>query len=417
MTDTSTTDNNKAYLFMGHDSGIDVPNDAVSIRFHSSIKVVSGYMFQFYKQLKEVELNEGLLWLGAYAFVGCISLERITLPSTITKMGIGDHCFMNCINLRSVVFTEGNRMSRIEKNTFCNCSSLESITLPSTITTIENNAFMSCRSLECITIPSSVTEIGHHSFYNCKNLRKVVLNEGIQKIEQKAFLHCNSLESITLPSTLTAVAMAVFCGCSNLREVVLNEGIQKIGCYAFEGCTSLETITFPSTVTEIKERAFTECSSLREIILLNEQIQKIGHEAFGTAPERGASIRGIPCRFPNISTRLENITRAGQTEVISKIDVICGPAERRGRVERRNNELFVTLHTLLYYWEDTTKQTMCQIVKLIAYYELKEAATLFELAMWKTKMEQEGDHPINRAACRIDVPGPIKDAILGYLIP
>jgi len=46
---------------------------------------------------------------------------------------------------------------------------------------------------------------------------------------------------------------------------------------------------------------------------------------------------------------------------------------------------------------------------------MKEATTLFELALWKTKIDQVGDiDPYDRDACRVEVPGPVKDSILQY---
>ncbi len=56
-----------------------------------------------------------------------------------------------------------------------------------------------------------------------------------------------------------------------------------------------------------------------------------------------------------------------------------------------------------------------QIDRLIAYYELKEATTLLELAMWKAKMDQSEENLINRDEYRIDIPSPVKNTILQYL--
>jgi len=66
---------------------------------------------------------------------------------------------------------------------------------------------------------------------------------------------------------------------------------------------------------------------------------------------------------------------------------------------------------------DTTKQILDQIVSKVKHYELKEATTLFELAMWKAKIDQVGGiNRHDRDACRVDVPGPVKDTILQYLL-
>ena len=47
--------------------------------------------------------------------------------------------------------------------------------------------------------------------------------------------------------------------------------------------------------------------------------------------------------------------------------------------------------------------------------KLKEATTLFELALWKSKLDQAGTDPINRGVHRINIPGPVKNTILQYL--
>ena len=63
------------------------------------------------------------------------------------------------------------------------------------------------------------------------------------------------------------------------------------------------------------------------------------------------------------------------------------------------------------------KQRFGQIVKWIKHYEMKEATTLFELALWKAKIDQVEDdiYEHGRDLCRVDVPGPVKDTILQYL--
>ena len=62
------------------------------------------------------------------------------------------------------------------------------------------------------------------------------------------------------------------------------------------------------------------------------------------------------------------------------------------------------------------KEKLDKIIRLITYYEIKEATTLFELALWKAKIDQADiSNPTDRAACQIEVPGPVKDTILQYL--
>lgn len=311
-----------------------VPKDVVSLRFHSSVKVLPGYAFyDGFSQLQEVVLNEGLLWTGGYAFAGCKSLQSITFPSTIKD--IDCHGFNSCTRLRTVVFND---------------------------------------------------------------------NEALRRIGSYVFAHCLSLESISLPSTLTKIDKGTFMSCINLREVTLQEGLQTIGDCAFKGCTSLESITIPSTVNRIGDVAFNGCSRLREVTL-HEGIQTISHNSFHAC----SSLQRF--KFPSISTRLNNIVKTGHYPRAENITDNTSSA-----IEWRGSEMYVPAVVVIRSRWNTVKREIDYIVKVIRYYEVIEATSLFELALWKAKLNQEEEpQPINREACRIEVPGPVKDAILQYL--
>ena len=122
--------------------------------------------------------------------------------------------------------------------------------------------------------------------------------------------------------------------------------------------------------------------------------------------------------FPSLSRRWGIIIKSGHyPRVEAKIDAASGV------VERRESDLFISAVTISAAnmevesdnW-DTTKQCFDRVVKLITYYEIKEATTLFELALWKTGINQADiSSPDDRGAHREDVPGPVKDTVLQYL--
>ena len=69
-----------------------------------------------------------------------------------------------------------------------------------------------------------------------------------------------------------------------------------------------------------------------------------------------------------------------------------------------------------YHILSHVRRDLVRISQLVSYYELKEATTTFELALWKSKLDQAGaTNPTNRSDYRIDVPGPVKDTMLQYL--
>ena len=66
-------------------------------------------------------------------------------------------------------------------------------------------------------------------------------------------------------------------------------------------------------------------------------------------------------------------------------------------------------------WNET-KRDIGRITQLVSYYELKEATSTFELALWKFNLDQaDATNTTNRDDYRMDVPGPVKDTMLQYL--
>ena len=72
-----------------------------------------------------------------YAFTWCTSLTSVTIPDSVTSIGVG---------------------------AFYHCTSLTSVTIGNSVTSIGNSAFSSCTSLTSVTIGNSVTSIGNSAF-------------------------------------------------------------------------------------------------------------------------------------------------------------------------------------------------------------------------------------------------------------
>jgi len=316
------------------------------------------------KNVTHVEFAPDVQIIDARAFFGCMLLESITIPPSITI--IGYNAFRGCSSLKVVVINEGLR-------------------------TIESGAFSHCLSLESITIPSSVATIGSMAFRYCQNLKVVVFNEGIQMIYVGAFCRCPEIESITIPSSVTTIGSMAFRSCRNLKVVVFIEGVKSIDTRAFMDCSSLESITIPCSVTSIERGAFHDCSSLREV-MLNDGNQRLGTQEI---PKRFAAIR-------------DTITVERRLEIENSANAIPGIATREG-------EITISHVAIIDNWTNS-RGPLIDLLGLISYHELKEATTSFELALWKSKIEERGggNDAVNRELCRIEVPGPVKDAVLQF---
>lgn len=304
-----------------------------SITIPSSVRAIGRYAFAGCTNLTEVNLSEGLQYIGQGAFQAS-GIKKITIPSTLQYAGAWP--FSLCDNLTSVAIADG--ASEIDGGLFARCSSLTDVEIPNTVTKINGSAFCKCSSLKSITIPESVTSICPNAFKECTNLSDVyyegskeqwsrVLIESGNDSLTSAKIHYtltagtgdtvasgkNNYEvtapglsgsngtvtytgtsaggtSVKIPATVTvdgvkykvtAVAESAFKGNTKLTTVTIGKNVTSIGSQAFANCASLKTVTFAggSGLKSIGSSAFKNCKKLTKITIPNT-VTKIGASAF-----------------------------------------------------------------------------------------------------------------------------------------
>lgn len=223
----------------------------------------------------QVQIPEGVKFVGDEAFSGCENLEKIILPASIKF--IGNRAFSNCTSLKSITLPEGIKI--IGKNAFYDCRNLEEIKLPPSLEYIGERAFSDCKSLTKISLPTGVKKIGNAAFSGCRSLEEISLPPNISCINTDLFFYCISLKSITLPECVKRIGENAFSGCKSLREIKLSKGIKYIGRRAFSVCESLGNISIPEGVSSIENETFFGCRKIEEIEL-PESIRSIGQKAF-----------------------------------------------------------------------------------------------------------------------------------------
>jgi len=172
-------------------------------------------------------VNCNVILIADYAFQKSINLTSITIPNSVTSIGMGG--FSLCSNLTSV--TIGNGLKNIGEYAFSSCSSLTSITIPNSVTSIGDFAFSGCTSLTSVTIPNSVTSIGSLAFTFCSNISSVIVESSNAVYDSRD--NCNAIIETSTDKLIS--------GCKN---TIIPNSVTNIGEYNQEikGVTNVEIV-------------------------------------------------------------------------------------------------------------------------------------------------------------------------------
>ena len=166
-----------------------INNSKVRYANIENITKISEYAFQNCISLLEVKIGGCVKDIGAFAFNGCDSLQKMTLPflgaSVMTNNGY-DQVFGFIFGY----FTTTDADVAMHYNGVYRKSSIFTgdiyycYYIPKTlrfVTIIGNKipdyAFYSCDSLEIIILEESVTRIGIHAFTNCSSITNITFND------------------------------------------------------------------------------------------------------------------------------------------------------------------------------------------------------------------------------------------------
>ena len=255
-----------------------------------------------------IELKEGTLGVGDYAFSWCSGLTCITISDSVTI--IGENAFAGCSGLTSV--TIGNGVTSIEDAAFYECTGLKNISIPGNVKSIGEWAFIRCTGLTSITIDNGVTSIGLGAFYECSKLTSITIPASVTSIGEIVFSGCTGLTNIIVEKgntkyhsdgnclietesktliagcknsiiptdgSVTSIGSSAFSSCTGLTSVTIPDSVTNIDIYAFAGCSGLTSVTIGNNVTSIGEGAFQYCTGLTSVTIGNS-VTSIGHSAF-----------------------------------------------------------------------------------------------------------------------------------------
>lgn len=114
--------------------------------------------YQIGRNIRSVDIPQGVTSIGNHAFEECFALEEVTIPQSVTS--IGDVAFGCC---KFTTLSLGENIETIGGGAFWHCSNLSEITIPENVKEIKNGyseniyyrkTFEGCSHLKCIILPA-----------------------------------------------------------------------------------------------------------------------------------------------------------------------------------------------------------------------------------------------------------------------
>ena len=275
----------------------EISDKVLKVVMDNEITNIPDGMFKNYKNIKEVELSNGLEIIGKNAFANCKSLKEIVLLKHISK--VSDYAFFNCTGLESVyIFLSSNAnpnghydkipCGTIEDNAFYGCNNMKDVTTgyavnfpkswPDSVEKMRLNYGLTGYAEEHgITIIRFSYEgyntwpdggknvVGYtDGFYFVGNKGVIIKKDILPDLGCKTVIIGNGVEGIETS------------GMSYKREleyVYLTESIEYIENYAFQYDAKLKEITIPSKVPKIENHTFDNCPELTTMTIKNPNIE------------------------------------------------------------------------------------------------------------------------------------------------
>lgn len=111
------------------------------------------------------------------------SLKEVRIPATIKVVGAS--AFYGCTSLEKVHFYKG--VEEIQAGAFYGCSAIKQLDLPSSLKVIGDSAFFGL-SITNLTLTDKVESVGNHAFAYCASLSKVYISHSVSSLAENAFV-------------------------------------------------------------------------------------------------------------------------------------------------------------------------------------------------------------------------------------
>ena len=221
--------------------------DLEKINLPSTIETISEKCFQYCEKLQAITIPSKVSFIGDYAFSNCPALSSINVETGNSNYASKDNVLYTK-DLKKVLFYPYTNPINVEiqegieyigAGAFYQNEKLESISFPDSLLGIEYSAFYGCKNLKHIELPENFTSIYDYAFYECASLNNITFNSHIKIICKYAFMLCSSLTELILPNSLEKLEDCCFQECRAIKSVRYC-GSDLVSQEAFVFCTGIE---------------------------------------------------------------------------------------------------------------------------------------------------------------------------------
>ncbi len=248
-----------------------------SVPSDGSVYAIGNYAFCLLEGEMDIVIPEGVTRLNTSAFENCINLRSISLPNSISEVGV--YAFSGCENLEYNLSGGSEYLGNSDNPHVLLVRSNGGISINNKTKIIYRAAFQNSETLSEIYIPESVRRIDSWAFSGCTSLAKVTIASGVEYIGSDAFRNCRAITGINIPDSVVNIGTYAFAGCTSLENIVFGKGLKTIGSSAFSDCESLNIVVIGENVERIGSAAFSSCTWLRKVII-PKSVKYIGASAF-----------------------------------------------------------------------------------------------------------------------------------------
>ena len=248
----------------------------------------------------EVEIPDGVVEIGNYAFVGRSNITKIIIPNSVTTVGL--EAFSCGYDLQYNEYQNGYYLGNNNNPYLVLVRKIsdetESFEINANTKIICNQAVQAnyWYPIEILVVPDAVTCIGDNAFNNVLNIVYHGSATGspwgakfVNATIEEGFIFADSSKTviakyigddneIIIPDGVTEIGFEAFKNNSNITSVVMDDSLKTIGEEAFSGCNNLSSVSLPESLRTIGRWAFSNCRSL--CISIPSGVETINYNAF-----------------------------------------------------------------------------------------------------------------------------------------